>query len=88
MEIQISLRHPNILRLYGWFHDAERIFLILEYAFGGELYKELYKNGCLTENQAATVMTPIPIFLFSLFQFHKSNYLILKCFSFLSTLLV
>lgn len=35
MEIQTSLDHPNVLRLYGWFHDDERIFLILEYAFRG-----------------------------------------------------
>ncbi|KAJ9171289.1 hypothetical protein P3X46_014678 [Hevea brasiliensis] len=54
MEIQTSLRHPNILRLYGWFHDDERIFLILEYAHGGELYRELRKKGYLSEKQAAT----------------------------------
>lgn len=54
MEIQTSLRHPNILRLYGWFHDDERIFLILEYAHGGELYSKLRKTGHLSENQAAT----------------------------------
>ncbi|KAG2723333.1 hypothetical protein I3760_02G165700 [Carya illinoinensis] len=54
MEIQTSLRHQNILRLYGWFHDAERIFLILEYAHGGELYGKLRKSGHLSENQAAT----------------------------------
>ncbi|XP_031738154.1 serine/threonine-protein kinase Aurora-3 isoform X4 [Cucumis sativus] len=56
MEIQTSLRHPNILRLYGWFHDAERIFMILEYAHRGELYRELRKNGHLSEKQAATYM--------------------------------
>ncbi|XP_065620807.1 serine/threonine-protein kinase Aurora-3 [Quercus suber] len=54
MEIQSTLRHPNILRLYGWFHDSERIFLILEYAHGGELYRELRKRGFLSENKAAT----------------------------------
>ncbi|XP_048334745.1 serine/threonine-protein kinase Aurora-3 isoform X2 [Ziziphus jujuba] len=54
MEIQTSLRHPNVLRLYGWFHDSERVFLILEYAHGGELYKELRLNGHLSEKQAAT----------------------------------
>ncbi|XP_033146077.1 serine/threonine-protein kinase Aurora-3 isoform X2 [Brassica rapa] len=54
MEIQTSLRHPNILRLFGWFDDDERIFLILEYAHGGELYGLLKKNGHLTEQQAAT----------------------------------
>lgn len=54
MEIQISLKHPNILRLYGWFHDSERVFLILEYAHNGELYKELRKRGHLPEKHAAT----------------------------------
>ena len=55
MEIQMSLRHPNVLRLYGWFHDDDRIFLILEYAFGGELYKKLRRLGHLSEKQSATV---------------------------------
>lgn len=41
IEIQSHLRHPNILRLYGFFHDAARIYLILEYAPKGALYKEL-----------------------------------------------
>lgn len=55
MEIQTSLRHPNVLRLYGWFHDEERIYLILEYAHGGELYRELRKTRRLPEKQAAIV---------------------------------
>ncbi|GAA0146027.1 non-receptor serine/threonine protein kinase [Lithospermum erythrorhizon] len=55
MEIQTSLNHPNVLHLYGWFHDDERIFLILEYAHRGELYKELQKYGHLSEKRAATV---------------------------------
>lgn len=56
MEIQISLKHPNVLRLYGWFHDSKRVFLILEYAHNGELYKELSKRGHFSEKQAATVI--------------------------------
>ncbi|KAM7260774.1 hypothetical protein ACFE04_026249 [Oxalis oulophora] len=59
MEIQSSLRHPNILRLYGWFHDDQRIFLILEYAHGGELYSLLSKNRYLTEKQAATYIASL-----------------------------
>ncbi|XP_033207480.1 aurora kinase C-like [Belonocnema kinseyi] len=41
IEIQTHLRHRNILRMYGYFHDDKRIYLILEYAPKGELYKEL-----------------------------------------------
>lgn len=44
IEIQSHLRHPNILRLYGYFHDDTRVYLILEYAPGGELYKQLQKH--------------------------------------------
>lgn len=40
----IFCRHPNILRMYGYFYDDKRIYLILEYAPKGELYKELNKQ--------------------------------------------
>jgi len=53
IEIQSNLRHPNILRLYGYFHDEERIFLILEYAPKGELYKELQRKKRFSELIAA-----------------------------------
>ncbi|KAE8664947.1 Serine/threonine-protein kinase Aurora-2 [Hibiscus syriacus] len=59
MEIQTSLRHPNILLLLGWFHDSVRIFLILEFAYGGELYNELRKHGHLSEEQAATYIVSL-----------------------------
>ncbi len=41
IEIQSHLDHENILKLYGFFWDHRRIYLILEYASEGELYKEL-----------------------------------------------
>lgn len=55
IEIQSHLRHPNILRLYGYFHDATRIYLILEYAPQGALYKELqsHPNKRLDEKRTA-----------------------------------
>ncbi|KAF9679881.1 hypothetical protein SADUNF_Sadunf06G0061700 [Salix dunnii] len=59
MEIQTSLSHPNILRLYGWFHDEQRVFMILEYAHGGELFKELRKCGYLSEKKAATYVASL-----------------------------
>jgi serine/threonine protein kinase len=41
IEIQSFLDHPNILKMYGFFWDRKKIYLILEFAFGGELYKHL-----------------------------------------------
>ena len=41
IEIQSHLRHPNILRLFGYFYDECRVYLILEFAPKGELYKNL-----------------------------------------------
>jgi serine/threonine protein kinase len=46
IEIQTHLRHKNVLRLYGYFYDKKRVYLILEHAARGELYKELCK--CVT----------------------------------------
>ncbi|KAJ7750467.1 kinase-like protein [Mycena maculata] len=53
IEIQQNLRHPNILRLYGFFHDEKRIFLMIEYAGKGELYKHLSKLGSFSEKRSA-----------------------------------
>eukprot|EP00899_Mesostigma_viride_P024297 jgi/Mesvir1/5051/Mv02252-RA.1 len=54
IEIQTHLRHPNILRMYGFFYDGDRVFLILEYAARGELYKELQKKKFFSEQRSAT----------------------------------
>jgi len=44
IEIQSHCRHSNILRLYNYFHDERRVYLMLEMAPGGELYAKL-KSG-------------------------------------------
>ena len=48
-------RHKNILRMYGYFWDDKRIYLILEYAPHGELYKHLTNQGRFSERQSAQV---------------------------------
>lgn len=53
IEIQAHLRHKNILRMYGYFYDDKRIYLILEYAPHGELYKHLTNQGRFSERQSA-----------------------------------
>ena len=54
IEIQSHLRNKNILRLYGYFYDATRVYLILEYAAKGELYKELTRCMKFSEPRTAT----------------------------------
>lgn len=56
IEIQSHLRHPHILRLYGYFYDDSRVYLILEYAPRGELYKELKKENRFEDQRAATLI--------------------------------
>ncbi|OAA74140.1 serine/threonine-protein kinase Eg2 [Cordyceps fumosorosea ARSEF 2679] len=53
IEIQSNLRHPNVLQMYGHFHDSKRVFLILEFAGKGELYKHLRKESRFPEWKAA-----------------------------------
>lgn len=55
IEIQSRLKHPHILRLYTWFHDSHKIYLALEVASQGELYKHLKNSphGRFNEHRAS-----------------------------------
>lgn len=61
IEIQTHLRHPNILKMYGYFHDDSRVYLILEYAPGGACYKELQSqlNKRFDEKRTATYIAQL-----------------------------
>jgi aurora kinase, other len=62
IEIQSHLRHRNILRMFGYFYDEKRVYIILEFAPRGELYKELTKRGRFSERRAATVSCKSALF--------------------------
>ena len=53
IEIQSRLRHPGILRLFGYFHDEKRVYLVLELAPGGELFKRLQEQKTFDEAQTS-----------------------------------
>lgn len=55
IEIQTHLKHPNILSLRTYFYDEKRIYLVLDYAAEGELYKHLQDspNHSFSETKAA-----------------------------------
>lgn len=59
IEIQSHLRHRNILRMFGYFYDEGRIYLILEFSPGGELYKELTKRTRFPERLSAKYITDL-----------------------------
>lgn len=61
VEIQTHLRHPNILRMYAYFHDEHRIYLVLEYASNGSCFSVLQRqyNCRFSEPLTATYIKQI-----------------------------
>ena len=53
-EVRILQRvvHPNIIRLYDVIESPSDIFLVMEYASGGELFDFIVSKGQLAENEA------------------------------------
>lgn len=49
IEIQSNIMHPNILALYNYFYDSKRVYLIIEHALKGDLYKKLQMEGRFSE---------------------------------------
>lgn len=59
IEIQSHLKHENILRLYGYFWDDKRIYLILEYSPNGELFNELRLERRFSEPKSANYIEQV-----------------------------
>ena len=59
IDIQSHLHHPNILRLYGYFWDNSRIYLILEYAPDGDIFTELRDARMFSEQKAANYVSQV-----------------------------
>ena len=59
IEIQTNLRHKNILRMYGYFYDTKRVYMILEYSPKGEIYKDLLRRKKFSERRAAFYISRI-----------------------------
>ena len=51
VEVQSRLSHPHILRLFGTFHDKSKVYLVLEFADGGEVFKRLQAEGTFAEGK-------------------------------------
>ena len=59
IEIQSEIRHQNILKLYGYIHDDQKIYLIMEYARGGELHNLLQSRGYFDQKTSAKFIVQV-----------------------------
>eukprot|EP00929_Paragymnodinium_shiwhaense_P105152 TRINITY_DN70060_c0_g1_i2.p1 TRINITY_DN70060_c0_g1~~TRINITY_DN70060_c0_g1_i2.p1 ORF type:complete len:542 (+),score=134.14 TRINITY_DN70060_c0_g1_i2:191-1816(+) len=54
---QLRVRHPNVVQLHYYFEDTVRIYLLLEYADQGQLFRYLREQGkALPEARAAAFL--------------------------------
>jgi hypothetical protein len=54
IEIHASLLHPNVVRLYAAFEDADGIYLVQEYASRGEWALERGRSACWWQQTQAS----------------------------------
>lgn len=50
--IQKKIKHPHVIRLFHCFEDATNVYLVLEYAENGSLFRYLRKRTKFPENEA------------------------------------
>lgn len=70
IEIQSNILHENCLALYGWFQDDQNVYLILEYAAYGELYKILTKMKRIDDKLASYYIYQVAMALKHLHEKH------------------
>lgn len=61
IDIQAHLQHPNVLQLHAFFWDASRIYMVLEFARGGDLGHVLRRqqSGCFEEAVVALCLMQV-----------------------------
>ena len=56
LNILRSLDHPNIVRIFEFFEDQKKYYLVMEHCKGGELFEEILKHEFFDENVAAAIL--------------------------------
>lgn len=51
-----NLDHPNILKLYEYFEDSKRFYIVTDHIKGGELFDEIIMRGKFSERDAAVLL--------------------------------
>ena len=50
------MKHPNILKIHGFYEDEKRFYIVTDLCKGGELFDELRKKGTFTEAETETAI--------------------------------
>mmetsp|Transcript_35968 Transcript_35968/g.35579 ORF Transcript_35968/g.35579 Transcript_35968/m.35579 type:complete len:144 (-) Transcript_35968:889-1320(-) len=56
IDILKDLDHPNIVKMYEFFQDEKRYYIITEICKGGELFDEIIDKGHFSEQDASVIM--------------------------------
>jgi serine/threonine protein kinase len=59
LSIQFYLNHRNVSPLYGFFEDKENVYLLVEYATGGQLLQLLRKERRMEDSQCSPIIREI-----------------------------
>lgn len=59
LDIWSRLSHPNVVALLRFFEDSLRVYMVLEYADGGDALKYIQKSGALSEDLSRAWMGQI-----------------------------
>lgn len=59
IKIQLCLNHPKLVKVYGYFADAEHFYMLVEYMEEGCLYSIMKKNKKFEEQEAAEKLNEI-----------------------------
>jgi calcium-dependent protein kinase len=72
IEILKKIDHPNIIKVFEFFEETKKLFVVMEHCKGGELFEEILKRQYFSEAQACTIIKQ----LFSAVSYLHSNNII------------
>jgi len=59
VEIMKKISHPNVIKVHDVIDSPRQLYIVLEYANGGELFDLIIKNGAFDETQARQIFRQI-----------------------------
>ena len=52
----VKIAHTNIVKIYEYFEDEKRFYIVTEHIQGGELFDEIIAKGKFNEHDAAVLL--------------------------------